>query len=126
MSHEKKKKAPNLPDFKEFFFQIVRVYDKVQYVSQKYRKILFVFLLSYLVCSQIWLNHLMDYCHFSYMTKLKKKITVQGHSEISLGQRMPGPRGKFLLNHIQTQRKKMSTHGLLSLFKKTSRASHML
>jgi hypothetical protein len=32
----------------------------------------FSFLLSYLVCSQIWLNHLMNDCHFSYITKLKK------------------------------------------------------
>jgi hypothetical protein len=33
------------------------------------------FLLSYLVCNQIWLNHLRDDGHFSYITKLKKKKT---------------------------------------------------
>ncbi len=32
-----------------------------------------MFRLSCLVCSQIWLNHLMDDHHFSYITKLKKK-----------------------------------------------------
>jgi hypothetical protein len=30
--------------------------------SQEYRMILGCFLLSYLVCSRIWLNHLMDDC----------------------------------------------------------------
>jgi hypothetical protein len=40
-------------------------------ISTKPAKILkdsvFFFLLSYLVCSQIWLNHLMDDRHFSYI-----------------------------------------------------------
>ncbi len=31
------------------------------------------FLFSYLLCSQIWLNHLMDDRHFTYITKLEKK-----------------------------------------------------
>jgi hypothetical protein len=30
-------------------------------------------LLSYLICSQIWLSHPMDDRHFSYITKLNKK-----------------------------------------------------
>ncbi len=30
-------------------------------------------LLSYLICSQIWLNHVMGYCQLSYITKLEKK-----------------------------------------------------
>ncbi len=46
--------------------------------SQEYTKVLVFFffgLLSYLVFSQIWLNHLMDDdCHFSYITKLGKTL----------------------------------------------------
>jgi hypothetical protein len=33
----------------------------------------FFFKLSYVVCSQIWLNHLMDARHFSDITKLQIK-----------------------------------------------------
>jgi hypothetical protein len=29
--------------------------------------------ISYLACSQIWLNLLMDHCHFGYITKLTPK-----------------------------------------------------
>ncbi len=62
---------PKSPDFN----------DKFQQVAKKYRRILvFIFpLLSYLVYSQIWLNHLPDDHHFSYITKLhpkKKKETL--------------------------------------------------
>jgi hypothetical protein len=71
---KKKKRVSKSPNF----------YDKVPVGSQEYRKILGFFkknffLLSYLVCSQIWLNHLMDDHHFSYMTKLggKKKHCLQ-------------------------------------------------
>ncbi len=59
---------------KKEFSKFSDLYDKFQYVhSQEYRRILFsfFFLFSYLVCSQIWLNHLMDDHHFSYLTKLK-------------------------------------------------------
>jgi hypothetical protein len=41
--------------------------------SQKYEGCLKFFLLSYLVCSQIWLNCLLDDCHFNYIRKRKKK-----------------------------------------------------
>ncbi len=51
-------------------------YDKVPLGSQEYRKILFFFLLSYLICSQIWLNHLMDNHHLCYITKLKKRTLI--------------------------------------------------
>jgi hypothetical protein len=59
------KKVSSSPDF----------YKYVPVSSQEYRRILFLFfLLSYLVCSQIWLNHLMDDRHFNYIKKnLKKK-----------------------------------------------------
>jgi hypothetical protein len=32
------------------------------------------FFFSYFVNSQLWLNFLMDDCHFGYIAKLKKKI----------------------------------------------------
>ncbi len=57
------KNDPNLPDLEE----------EKKVGNQKYRKILIFFPLSYLICSQIWLNHLMDDHHFDYITKLKKK-----------------------------------------------------
>jgi hypothetical protein len=41
--------------------------------SQKYRKNVLEILLSYLACSQIWLNLHIDYCHFGYNTKLPTK-----------------------------------------------------
>jgi hypothetical protein len=37
----------------------------------EYRRILFFFLLSYLVCNQIWVDHHMDDCHFRYIIKVK-------------------------------------------------------
>lgn len=40
--------------------------------SQKYRK-MYVFILSYLACSKIWLNLLVDRRHFGYTTKLTQK-----------------------------------------------------
>jgi hypothetical protein len=59
---------------REKFAQIHQIFMMIPVGSQEYRRILiFFFLLSYLFCSQIWLNHLMDYCHFSYVTKKKKK-----------------------------------------------------
>ncbi len=40
---------------------------------------MFVFLLAFLVCSQIWLNHRMDDHHFSYITKLGEKKEKKKH-----------------------------------------------
>jgi len=55
------------------------LYDKFQEVGscQEYRRILFFFsLLSYLVCSQIWLNYFVNDHHFDYITKILKKNSV--------------------------------------------------
>jgi hypothetical protein len=53
---------------------IARFLWQVLVGSQEHRRILFFFpLLSYLICSQIWLNHHMDDHHFSYIRKLAKK-----------------------------------------------------
>jgi len=53
--------------------QIARFLWKVQKVAKNIQGFWFFFLLSYLVCDQIWLNHLMDDHHFSYITKLERK-----------------------------------------------------
>jgi len=37
--------------------------------NREYRKILFFFILSYLVYNQIWLNYFLDDHHFDYITK---------------------------------------------------------
>jgi hypothetical protein len=69
------KKMAQIRQFSKKKIQIAKFLWEVLEGSWEYRKIMFVFLLSYLVCSQIWLNHLMDDQHFSYITKLggKKK-----------------------------------------------------
>jgi hypothetical protein len=76
-----KKKDPNLPDFEGFFFffssnsQIFN--DNFEESSQEYGRILyFIFLLSYLVYSQIWLNCFLDDHHFGYITKSLKETLV--------------------------------------------------
>ncbi len=48
--------------------------------SREYKKDFGFFLLSYIDNSQIWLNHLMDYCHFNYITKLEKTL-FDGYQE---------------------------------------------
>jgi hypothetical protein len=48
-------------------------------ISSKYvaknirRKFFWTILLSFQVCSQIWLNNFLDDCHFGYITKSFKK-----------------------------------------------------
>ncbi len=45
------------------------------------------FLLSYLVCSQIWLNHFANDDHFDYVTKSLKKTLVQHVKHVQLGRK---------------------------------------
>jgi hypothetical protein len=59
-----KKKPPNSPDFQDFYFILIfskwsEFYCKFQIGSQEYRRILYLFLFSYLVRSQIWLNFIL-------------------------------------------------------------------
>ncbi len=42
--------------FEEFFFNLPDFYDKFQYIAKNIAQFCFFFLLSHLVCSQIWLN----------------------------------------------------------------------
>jgi hypothetical protein len=56
-TYTKEKNDPNLPDFEDCFFWIARFLWSVPAGRQKYRRIRFVFLLSYLVGNQIWLNY---------------------------------------------------------------------
>jgi hypothetical protein len=55
---------------KKTCLHIIRFLWYVPVGSQEYRRILFIFYFR----SQIWLNHLMDARHFSYITKLVKII----------------------------------------------------
>jgi hypothetical protein len=57
-------------------FQIARVLWQFPEGSQEYRRMLFFFLPSYLLCSQIWLNYLLDDHHFGYITKSLKKCCL--------------------------------------------------
>jgi hypothetical protein len=54
--------------------QIARFLWVVPVSSQEHSGFCSTFIL---VCSQIWLNHLMNDCHCSYITKLKKKPRFQ-------------------------------------------------
>jgi hypothetical protein len=71
--HEKK---TQICQISIFFFPNRHIFnEKFQQVAKNIEG-LFFFYFSYLACSQIWLNHLSDGCHFSYITKLdfrKKK-----------------------------------------------------
>ncbi len=60
-------------------------YGNFQQVAKNIERFWVYFLLSYLVCSQIWLNHLMEYCHFSYVRKLKKNsfaLRITQHMQV--------------------------------------------
>jgi len=63
----------NLPDFKQKKVKIAKFGWYVPVEIAKNIEGFWLFLLSYLVCSQIWLNHIMDDHDFSYIKKLEKK-----------------------------------------------------
>jgi hypothetical protein len=73
------KNGPNLQKFEEKYIQIAK-FSRISFRSSKeHRRILYiVFLLSYLLCSQIWLNYFLDDHHFDYITKSLKE-TLVGH-----------------------------------------------
>ncbi len=71
------KNDPNLPDFERVFFIKLAVFIiKFQQEAKNVGTSVF-FLLSYLVCSQIWLNYFVNDDHFDYVTKSLKKTLVQ-------------------------------------------------
>jgi hypothetical protein len=51
--------------------------------SQEYRMILFFFLTSYLLCSQIWQNYFLDDRHFGYITKSLKETLLPSNDKPS-------------------------------------------
>jgi hypothetical protein len=60
-----------------FFFKSPDFYHKFPPVgSQDYRRILLFFLLSCLVCSQIWLNCFLNDRHFGYIKKSIKETLI--------------------------------------------------
>jgi len=73
-----KKNDPNSPDFESNQnLQIFMMSSSRPRIAQEYRRFLsFFFLLSYLVCSQIWLNYFLDDYHFGYITKSLKETLV--------------------------------------------------
>ncbi len=70
------KQWPKLARFLFLKSKSSNLYDKFQQVVKNIEGFQLI-LLSYLVCSQIWLNHVMDNCHFNCITKLKKKTFAQ-------------------------------------------------
>ncbi len=75
-------------------FDISPKNQKIIYINKAGKNIegffVFFFLLSYLVCSQIWLNHLMDDHHFSYiyittkLTQKKKNLSPQHAANLNI------------------------------------------
>ncbi len=58
------KQCPKFATFRKIkVFRFPDSYDKLHYVAKNIDKFVF-FLLSYLVCSQIWLNHLIGDRYF--------------------------------------------------------------
>jgi hypothetical protein len=83
--HGKKKPQIHqiLKIFKKFMFSNCHIFMISSVGSQEYRRILFFFpppLLSYLVCSQIWLNY--NNCHFGYIPKTLKDCSPKAHTQI--------------------------------------------
>jgi hypothetical protein len=65
---------PNLPDFEEKKYNCQILTTVFPASSQNIKRFL-NFLLSYLLCSQIWLNLVVGDHQFGYITKLKNKKT---------------------------------------------------
>ncbi len=63
---------PNLPDFKENIYNC-QIRTTVFPANSQIIKGFLILLLSYLLCSQIWLNLVVDDHQFGYITKLKNK-----------------------------------------------------
>jgi hypothetical protein len=94
-----KKTSPKFTRFGRIFFQFVRIFnDKFQEVAKNLEGFCFLFfylykfnnnfLISYLVCNQIWLNHRMDARHFTNITNFFKKKTpsnMEEHGAYSIG-----------------------------------------
>jgi hypothetical protein len=78
-----------LPKIARFFEEKNSKLSNFSHNLQKVAKnieggIMFLSLLSYLGCSQIWLNCFMDDCHFGYITNLSLKNILAAHSHSHL------------------------------------------
>ncbi len=74
-----KEKGPKFARFwrkKTPYCQMFMISSRLPVDSLEYSWILCFFLLSYLVCSQIWLNCFLDHCHFDYFTKSLKETLL--------------------------------------------------
>jgi len=70
----------NIESISFFFPRSPDFYDKFQYVANNIEGSFFsfFFLVSYVVCSQIWLNHLMDDRIIELHHKIEKKAPGSG------------------------------------------------
>jgi hypothetical protein len=75
------KKMAQIPQILKKHFPNCQILMISSVSNQEYRKILFFFILSYLVCNQIWLNYFLDDHHFDYITKSLKE--TMGHLPLS-------------------------------------------
>ncbi len=73
------KNGPSSPDFKKKKIPDRQIFMLSSSRQPRIQKDSAFFLLSYLVCSQIWGNHLMDDRQLSYIHKIEKKNPV--HSQ---------------------------------------------
>ncbi len=76
------KKFTRMPQIsKKSTYKLPDLYDKLHLEVAKNIERLWFFLFSYLVCSQIWLNHhhhpMDEHHHFSYITKSERKALFQ-------------------------------------------------
>jgi hypothetical protein len=88
---------PNLPDFKENIYNC-QIRTTVFPANSQIIKGFLNFLLSYLLCSQIWLNLVVDDHQFGYITKLKNKKHPAPYSHFKFTFQCP-----FKGRHFQTR-----------------------
>jgi hypothetical protein len=87
------KKGPNSPDFKEKKSKSPDLDDKFQWVTNNI-EIIFLFLFSYLVCNQTWLNYFLTNLILSVVLSLKRKLKKKALRE-------PHPYGVQHIHQVQ-------------------------
>jgi hypothetical protein len=80
------KNDQNLPDFERIFFKLPVLWLNSTRESRIQNDSV-LFLLSYLLCSQIWLNYFVNDDHFGYVTKSLKKTLVQDVKHVQNSQK---------------------------------------
>ncbi len=96
--HNSTKNSEKSPDFYLYMVQVA---------NQQYRRMFWIFLLSYLPCSHIWLN--LDHRHFGYSTKLRKIKNLNHCSERSQNRTARSPAGIMTLTSGSRQARQSTT-----------------